>query len=495
MTEKRLLEDETPVTTKTMRYDRQLRLWGDEGQTLLENSTVCLFNATTLGCEILKNLILPGVGKVSIVDNRNVTLEDIQTNFFLSSHDIGGSIAPSVSAKLQQLNTDVKMDYYNLSISEFVHHHLDSLKFFSIFIACNVQYAEVKEVVQVAWDAKIPFIFANSLGMYSDIKLVIKEHFIIESKPDSILPDLRLDIPFTELLDFYQNVDFSQFNDTEHAHIPFITILLKCLDQWKQSHNGEIPKNYKEKTAFKQLIHNLRRKPDEENFNEAISNVNKCIFKTSLPSSIQQLFDDPRICNLTPCIHPFWVTCAALKQFYNVKGVLPITGTVQDMTSDSQSYITLQNIYRNKALCDAEQVWVYTQSICKKHHIPLVDKSYVFKMSKNCPFLRVFETNQANVSADVFREAVEVYLDDANDIAHVPILFQAYFNFISEKGYPPGVDTQNIPTDESEFKDIVCSLQKKYGLPDVYPSSLVEDFVRYGGTEIPSVSTFMGKQT
>jgi len=45
---------------KEKKYDRQLRLWGSNGQQALEASHICLVNATATGCEALKNLILPG---------------------------------------------------------------------------------------------------------------------------------------------------------------------------------------------------------------------------------------------------------------------------------------------------------------------------------------------------------------------------------------------------------------------------------------------------
>ena len=38
-------------------------LWATTGQTALENSKICLLNATATGCEILKNLVLPGTQK------------------------------------------------------------------------------------------------------------------------------------------------------------------------------------------------------------------------------------------------------------------------------------------------------------------------------------------------------------------------------------------------------------------------------------------------
>jgi len=53
------------------------RLWGDEGQQDLETAHVCLINATALGTEILKSLVLPGIGAFTIIDNEIVTEEDV----------------------------------------------------------------------------------------------------------------------------------------------------------------------------------------------------------------------------------------------------------------------------------------------------------------------------------------------------------------------------------------------------------------------------------
>ncbi|KAK1875031.1 NEDD8-activating enzyme E1 regulatory subunit, partial [Dissostichus eleginoides] len=64
--------------SKEQKYDRQLRLWGDHGQESLENAHVCLINATATGTEILKNLVLPGIGAFTIdVDGHTVSGEDV----------------------------------------------------------------------------------------------------------------------------------------------------------------------------------------------------------------------------------------------------------------------------------------------------------------------------------------------------------------------------------------------------------------------------------
>lgn len=52
-------------------------LWGDHGQSLLEAAQVCLITANALGTEILKGLILPGIGGFTVVDGDVVTEEDI----------------------------------------------------------------------------------------------------------------------------------------------------------------------------------------------------------------------------------------------------------------------------------------------------------------------------------------------------------------------------------------------------------------------------------
>jgi len=68
---------------KEQKYDRQLRLWGDHGQEALESAHVCLINATATGTEILKNLVLPGIGSFTIIDGNQVSGEDAGNKYVL----------------------------------------------------------------------------------------------------------------------------------------------------------------------------------------------------------------------------------------------------------------------------------------------------------------------------------------------------------------------------------------------------------------------------
>ena len=63
--------------SKARRYDRQLRIWGEQGQARLESAHVCLLNCGPTGSEALKNLLLGGIGAFTIVDNARVTSLDL----------------------------------------------------------------------------------------------------------------------------------------------------------------------------------------------------------------------------------------------------------------------------------------------------------------------------------------------------------------------------------------------------------------------------------
>ena len=71
------------------KYDRQLRLWGADGQRALSQAHILLINADAAGTETLKNLVLPGVGCFTVVDGSLVQESDCGTNFFVTTDSIG----------------------------------------------------------------------------------------------------------------------------------------------------------------------------------------------------------------------------------------------------------------------------------------------------------------------------------------------------------------------------------------------------------------------
>lgn len=46
-------------------------------------------------------------------------------------------------------------------------------------------------------------------------------------------PSLRIDKPFPALLAHAFSLNFEAMDPTDHGHIPYVVILVKCLQEWK----------------------------------------------------------------------------------------------------------------------------------------------------------------------------------------------------------------------------------------------------------------------
>lgn len=90
------------------KYDRQLRMWGADGQHKLNKANVLCLGLTAVGAETLKNLVLPGVGFIRIVSDDNVTQRTLAANFFVDTEDIDRNVAQATLKNLLELNPDVK---------------------------------------------------------------------------------------------------------------------------------------------------------------------------------------------------------------------------------------------------------------------------------------------------------------------------------------------------------------------------------------------------
>ncbi|KAF4589760.1 Molybdenum cofactor biosynthesis, MoeB [Ophiocordyceps camponoti-floridani] len=92
-------------------YDRQIRLWGIDAQAKIQNSSVLLITMRGLANETAKNLVLAGVGSLTLLDDSPVTESDLGAQFLVSagSQDLGRNRAEAASAALAKLNPRVRI--------------------------------------------------------------------------------------------------------------------------------------------------------------------------------------------------------------------------------------------------------------------------------------------------------------------------------------------------------------------------------------------------
>ncbi|KAI2639902.1 hypothetical protein GGS26DRAFT_580490 [Hypomontagnella submonticulosa] len=90
-------------------YDRQLRLWGMEAQQKIQSANIVIITMKALANEIAKNLVLAGIGSLTVVDDQTVTEADLGAQFFLSKENLGQNRAEAAVVQIQKLNPRVKV--------------------------------------------------------------------------------------------------------------------------------------------------------------------------------------------------------------------------------------------------------------------------------------------------------------------------------------------------------------------------------------------------
>ncbi|KAJ4880366.1 SUMO-activating enzyme subunit 1A [Raphanus sativus] len=77
MDEEELTEQETAL------YDRQIRVWGANAQRRLTKSHILVSGIKGTVAEFCKNIVLAGVGSVTLMDDRLVNEEPLNANFLI----------------------------------------------------------------------------------------------------------------------------------------------------------------------------------------------------------------------------------------------------------------------------------------------------------------------------------------------------------------------------------------------------------------------------
>ncbi|CAJ0550520.1 Ff.00g104500.m01.CDS01 [Fusarium sp. VM40] len=388
---------------KERKYDRQLRLWAASGQAALESANILLVNsgAGTVGVETLKNLVLPGIGQFTIADQSVVSHEDLGVNFFVDDSWLGKSRAEACTNFLLELNPEVQGGWYpqpqdgSFNLESFLS---NSPAFTMILYALPLPQEQVQLIQNYAEQHRVPTIAVHSVGYYSYFKTSLPGTFpIVDTHPEeTATTDLRLLTPWPELTEFAKSMteNIDSLDNHEHGHLPLVVVLLHYLQQWQQSHDGAYPTSYADKTAFRKTVSEAMRtnNPEggEENFEEAIAAVMKHIVAPSIPSSLQQVFDyihqDPEESKSS-----FWTIAEAMKRFYREHGRLPVPGGLPDMKAQSNVYIKLQNIYKERARQDVSQVLETVRSISGGDD---VDSEQVELFCKNARFIKLINTSE-----------------------------------------------------------------------------------------------------
>ncbi|KAK5211795.1 E1 ubiquitin-activating protein aos1 [Exophiala xenobiotica] len=166
-------------------YDRQIRLWGMQVQEKLRQANLLLIGIRGLGAEIAKNLVLAGIGTLTILDHEMVAEEDLGTQFFLNQTQIGQNRAEATLPELQKLNPRVQLftDPNPVVLKDPVY-----FQAFDIIIATDLMMDVMTLINMSCRQFGRKFYSAATHGMYGYIFADLMIHQFIVEKPQSNKP-------------------------------------------------------------------------------------------------------------------------------------------------------------------------------------------------------------------------------------------------------------------------------------------------------------------
>ncbi|RPA93610.1 hypothetical protein L873DRAFT_1704432 [Choiromyces venosus 120613-1] len=505
-------------SSKEKKYDRQLRLWGANGQNRLEQAHIALFGATAAGCEVLKNLILPSIGRFTVIDDKLVEEADLGINFFLDQDSVGKPRAERTAALLGELNPDVVGGFRSDNLENMLSHTPELLDPRTTEFTHLLVMSPVPTPILLQLPTGIPTFFVNSLGFVTTLRIYSPTHTIIETHPDSLV-DLRLFNPWPELsalvLEKTRNLDVPEseggMSDHQHGHVPYVLLLLKYLEDWKQLHDGHLPGTYSEKTQFKSMVMDKMRTnvpgASEENYEEAIGAVMKNLRNAEISSETKEVLDNPKCLNITSESDDFWIIARAVKDFTDSNnGFLPLSGATPDMKAESHGYVALQNIYRVKAHSDAAAVEEIVRDYMNRlqhPHRDQIDSDVIQLFCRHANFLRCLNyrsiADEYSNSNDEHNKAVLAALEnwDAEDsLIHNYVALRGYQEFYTSHGRAPGdTSSEDCDADYDEIKRFVCQYLESVGYTKgvgVRCEKMLKEVVRAGGGELHVTASLAG---
>ncbi|KAI8824825.1 uncharacterized protein EV422DRAFT_516326 [Fimicolochytrium jonesii] len=182
-------------------YDRQIRLWGLEAQQRMRQSRILVAGVTGTSNEILKNLVLSGVGALTIQESESVEEEDLGAQFFLREEDVGENRAEAVAPRAQALNPRVHVKAITTPLANVPDSFFTE---FDIVCLCNATLSQLKRADKICRKNGVKFYAADTNGITGFIFCDLREHNYVEErkttqKDETTITRLEKSITFPSL--------------------------------------------------------------------------------------------------------------------------------------------------------------------------------------------------------------------------------------------------------------------------------------------------------
>lgn len=153
------------------RYDRQIRLFGAEGQERLKKARVFIAGAGGLGSPISIYLAAAGVGNIVIADRDTVELSNLNRQILYCEKDVAKGKAPSAQEKLLALNSDIRVEPVSDALND--DNILELARGSDVIIDAMDNYPTRYLLNRVSLELKVPFVHGAINGFYGQATTVL----------------------------------------------------------------------------------------------------------------------------------------------------------------------------------------------------------------------------------------------------------------------------------------------------------------------------------
>jgi NEDD8-activating enzyme E1 regulatory subunit len=414
-----------PRSATNDKYDRQLRVWGTQGQMSLSKETcVILIRATAAGTETCKNCILPGLHHIHILDDEDATGRNgSSSNFFQASESISTVSRAEVALNsLLELNPDVSGSFTHVTSDLW---DFDFRSYFQQLLQQNSQWKQclilgsdlemplLQSIGRVCLELQLPFLTVHAYGLLGIVQIQTLPMFPIVNPRGqqtttthvATIPEFYILHPFPLLNDFMQvavvKVETLSTN-FEYGHVPYPILLYYIYHKvWKPKYPDRLkPQTIDEKKEFVKMIYQHYREsvshnPGSEstapsdldvplNVVEAAQNAYMAYTERTVNvCHIRSLLDRIQRLNVL-YLKNFEVTLCAVLQFVQAhKGRPPVHGSIPDMTASTDQYIQLQSIYKQQQNTDLQVIKVYLQEENELDTLTIPDDDFIVAVCQN----------------------------------------------------------------------------------------------------------------
>ncbi|KAL7270490.1 E1 ubiquitin-activating protein aos1 [Rhizina undulata] len=224
-------------------YDRQIRLWGMEAQARMRNAHILIITLRALANEVAKNLVLAGIGSLTVLDSEIISEDDLGAQFFIGEEHVGMNRAEAAAPAIQRLNPRVPVHVDTERVQD---KDTNFFQKFDIVIATELDLDSLLFINNATRSCGRPFYAAATYGLYGyAFADLLKHTFVIERDKSNMKTELKKETrtrTITSVREKKEGEKTMEFVTKEEVYAPLSEVLKCQIDKnWRPRKRKTVP--------------------------------------------------------------------------------------------------------------------------------------------------------------------------------------------------------------------------------------------------------------